>query len=83
MDWSKNFRGDVFDRALIWNRAHLRQALREYERHYNEHRTTDCSLPQHPCVPGTSPLDLTGSNASRYFDGTVSVESVTSNRHAA
>ena len=39
---------------------------------------TDPSPPQHPCEPGTSPLDLTGSNASRYSEGTVSVESSTS-----
>lgn len=27
---------------------------------------------QHPCEPDCNPLDLTGSNASRYSDGTVS-----------
>jgi site-specific DNA recombinase len=27
------------DRLLVWNEAHRRHALREYERHYNLHRT--------------------------------------------
>ena len=37
--WVKSLRGELLDRTLIWNEAHLRHALREYERHYNEHRT--------------------------------------------
>ncbi len=37
--WVKTLRGEMLDRTLIWNQTHLRHALREYERHYNEHRT--------------------------------------------
>jgi hypothetical protein len=37
--WVKTLRAQLLDRTLIWNQAHLRHALREYERHYNEHRT--------------------------------------------
>ena len=37
--WVKTLRVELLDRTLIWNQAHLRHALREYERHYNEHRT--------------------------------------------
>lgn len=37
--WVKTLRADLLDRMLIWNQAHLRHALREYERHYNLHRT--------------------------------------------
>ncbi|WP_242643211.1 transposase [Lentzea alba] len=37
--WVKTFRAELLDRTLIWNEAHLRHALREYERHYNQHRT--------------------------------------------
>ncbi|RAS57882.1 integrase-like protein [Lentzea atacamensis] len=37
--WVKTLRAELLDRTLIWNQAHLRRALREYERHYNEHRT--------------------------------------------
>jgi transposase len=37
--WVKTLRVELLDRALIWNETHLRHALREYERHYNLHRT--------------------------------------------
>ncbi len=37
--WVKTLRAELLDRTLIWNQTHLRRALREYERHYNEHRT--------------------------------------------
>ncbi|WP_198680900.1 integrase core domain-containing protein [Lentzea terrae] len=37
--WVKTLRGELLDRTLIWSEAHLRHALREYERHYNGHRT--------------------------------------------
>jgi transposase InsO family protein len=37
--WVKTLRAELLDRMLIWNGAHLRYALREYERHYNLHRT--------------------------------------------
>lgn len=45
---SKNFRNDLFDRALIWNQAHLRQVLHEYERYYSEHRAL-----APPCGPAS------------------------------
>lgn len=37
--WVKTLRAELLDRTLIWNQAHLTHALREYEQHYNEHRT--------------------------------------------
>jgi transposase len=37
--WAKTLRTELLDRTLIWNQTHLRHALREYERHCNEHRT--------------------------------------------
>ncbi|RDI31795.1 integrase-like protein [Lentzea flaviverrucosa] len=37
--WVKTLRAELLDRTLIWNHIHLRHALREYERHCNEHRT--------------------------------------------
>jgi len=37
--WVKTLRAELLDRVLIWNETHLRHALREYERHYNLHRT--------------------------------------------
>jgi putative transposase len=36
--WIQSCRQELLDRTLIFNRAHLLHALREYERHYNEHR---------------------------------------------
>ncbi|MEU3645235.1 integrase core domain-containing protein [Lentzea sp. NPDC034063] len=37
--WVKTLRAELLDRTLIGNHIHLRHALRECERHYNEHRT--------------------------------------------
>ncbi|MEV6611876.1 integrase core domain-containing protein [Kutzneria sp. NPDC051319] len=37
--WVKTLRAELLDRTLIWNQTLLRHALREYERHYNQHRT--------------------------------------------
>jgi hypothetical protein len=37
--WVKTLRAELPDRTLIWNETHLRHALRQYERHYNQHRT--------------------------------------------
>jgi hypothetical protein len=31
-------RHELLDRTLIWNQVHLLHALREYERHHNDHR---------------------------------------------
>jgi hypothetical protein len=47
--WVKTLRAELLDHTLIWNQAHLRHALREYERHHNEHRT-------HRSLAGAAPL---------------------------
>jgi transposase len=36
--WIQGCRHELLDRTLIWNQAHLLHALREYERHHNQHR---------------------------------------------
>ena len=36
--WIQACRRELLDRTLIWNQAHLLYALREYERHHNDHR---------------------------------------------
>jgi len=36
--WIQACRHELLDRTLIFNQAHLLYALREYERHHNEHR---------------------------------------------
>jgi transposase len=33
-------RRELLDRTLAWNQAHLRQILRQYETHHNQHRRT-------------------------------------------
>jgi transposase InsO family protein len=47
--WVKTLRAELLDGTLLWNQTHLRHALCEYERHYNEHRT-------HRSLAGTAPL---------------------------
>jgi len=37
--WIKSCRTELLDRTLIYNEGHLLHALREYELHYNAHRT--------------------------------------------
>ncbi|MGH3224607.1 MAG: integrase core domain-containing protein [Streptosporangiaceae bacterium] len=36
--WIGACRRELLDRALIWNQAHLRQILQQYETHHNQHR---------------------------------------------
>jgi putative transposase len=36
--WHRSVRAELLDRTLVWNLAHLRQILVEYESFYNEHR---------------------------------------------
>lgn len=47
--WVKTLRTELLDRTLVWNESHLRHALREYEQHYNHHRT-------HRSLGAASPL---------------------------
>ncbi|MEU0837529.1 integrase core domain-containing protein, partial [Streptomyces sp. NPDC005969] len=37
--WVRTCRRELLDRTHIWNENHLRHALREFEQHYNQHRT--------------------------------------------
>jgi len=36
--WIGGCRREILDRTLIWNQAHLRRILRQYETHHNRHR---------------------------------------------
>ncbi|MER6580793.1 integrase core domain-containing protein [Nonomuraea sp. NPDC001023] len=36
--WAPTCRHELLDRCLLWNEHHLRQALGEYEKFYNQHR---------------------------------------------
>lgn len=69
--WVQTFRHELLDRTLIWNRAHLLHALRDFEHSYNEHRPH-----QGIRCPPRSPT-LTGSSGSTYEDATGSAASCT------
>jgi putative transposase len=47
--WIGGCRRELLDRALVWNQAHLRRILREYEVHHNQHRP-------HRSLHGAAPL---------------------------
>ena len=47
--WIGGCRRELLDRTLIWNQGHLRQILRDYETHYNQHRP-------HRFLHGAAPL---------------------------
>jgi putative transposase len=38
--WIGGCRRQLLDRTLIWNQSHLRQILRRYETHHNQHGLT-------------------------------------------
>jgi integrase-like protein/UTRA domain-containing protein len=47
--WIGGCRRELLDRTLVWNQAHLRQILRQYETHHNQHRP-------HRSLYGAAPL---------------------------
>jgi hypothetical protein len=51
-------RRELLDRTLIWNQAHLRQVLREYEIHHNQHRPHRSLHAAAPLKPLPEPVDL-------------------------
>jgi putative transposase len=49
--WVGGCRRELLDRTLIWNQDHLRQILRQYETHHNQHRphrSLDAAAPLKP-----------------------------------
>ncbi|SFR29169.1 Integrase core domain-containing protein [Lentzea waywayandensis] len=56
--WVKILRAELLDRTLIWNQTRLRQALREHERHYSEHRTHRSLAAAAPLRARPQPLEL-------------------------
>jgi len=53
--WIGGCRRELLDRTLIWNQAHLRRLLRQYETHHNQHRSLESAAPLKP-LP--EPVDL-------------------------
>lgn len=60
--WVQTLRRELLDRTLIWNEHHLRPALREYEQHYNEHRTHRSLQAAAPLLPLPEPITEPGHN---------------------
>jgi putative transposase len=46
------------DRTLVWNQAHLRQILRQYETHHNQHRPHRSLYGAAPLKPLPEAVDL-------------------------
>ena len=56
--WIGGCRRELLDRTLIWNQAHLRWILREYETHHNRHRPHRSLDSAAPLKPLPEPVDL-------------------------
>ena len=56
--WIGGCRRELLDRTLIWNQAHLRQILRQYETHHNQHRPHRSPHGAAPLKPLPEPVDL-------------------------
>jgi len=56
--WIGGCRRELLDRALVWNQAHLRRILREYEIHHNQHRPHRSPCGAAPLKPLPEPADL-------------------------
>jgi transposase InsO family protein len=54
--WIQSCRHELLDRTLIWNQAHLLHALREYERHHNDHRPHRGIANNRPLRPLPEPI---------------------------
>src|SRR6266571_1786889 len=56
--WIGGCRRELLDRTLIWNQAHLRRILHQYETHYNQHRPHRSLHGAAPLKPLPEPADL-------------------------
>jgi putative transposase len=56
--WIGGCRREVLDRTLFWNQAHLRQILRHYETHHNQHRPHRSLQDAAPLKPLPEPVNL-------------------------
>ncbi|MEU6789146.1 integrase core domain-containing protein [Nonomuraea angiospora] len=54
--WVQSCRHELLDRCLVWNERHLRHALREYERFYNQHRAHQALNQAAPRRPAPAPI---------------------------
>ena len=56
--WIGGCRRELLERTLIWNQSHLRQILRQYETHHNQHRPHRSLDAAAPLKPLPRPVDL-------------------------
>jgi putative transposase len=56
--WIGGCRREILDRTLIWNQAHLRRILRQYQAHHNQHRPHRALNAAAPLKPLPEPVDL-------------------------
>src|SRR6266566_707971 len=56
--WIGGCRRELLHRTLIWNQAHLRRILRDYETHHNQHRPHRSLHDAGPLKPLPGPADL-------------------------
>ena len=56
--WIGGCRRELLDRTLIWDQAHLRQILHQYETHHNQHRPHRSLDSAAPLKPLPEPADL-------------------------
>ena len=54
--WVQSCRRELLDRCLLWNERHLRHALPEYERFYNQHRAHQALAQAAPLRPVPDPI---------------------------
>jgi hypothetical protein len=56
--WIGGCRRELLDRTFIWNQAHLRRILRQYETHHNQHRPHRSLDSAAPLKPLPEPVQL-------------------------
>jgi transposase InsO family protein len=56
--WIGGCRRELLDRTLIWNQAHLRRILHDYETHHNQHRPHRSLYGAAPLKPLPEPVHL-------------------------
>jgi transposase InsO family protein len=56
--WIGGCRRELLDRTLVWNQAHLRRILSDYETHHNQHRPHRFLHGAAPLKPLPEPVDL-------------------------
>ena len=56
--WIGGCRRELLNRTLVWNQAHLRRILREYETRHNQHRPHRSLDSAAPLKPLPEPVDL-------------------------